>query len=210
MGHKITALSAQKRNPNRVNVFLDGEFAFGLSRLVAAWLQVGQELDEVKIASLKTQETHEAAFQRALLYLNVRERSSNELRQHLHQHGMEEDVIQAVMERLERSGLVDDQRFARSWVENRQEFRPRSRRALAYELRQRGVTGEAAEQALVSTDDGEAAWQAAQKHCRKLRSLEWPEYRQKMLAFLARRGFSYETAAQAAHRSWDDLHAAGE
>ena len=210
MGHKITALSVQKRNPNRVNVFLDGEFAFGLSRLVAAWLQVGQELDEAKITSLKTQETHEAAFQRALQYLNVRERSTSELRRRLTQHGLEEDVIQAVMERLEHSGLVDDQRFAQLWVENRQEFRPRSRRALAYELRQRGVTGEAMEQALESTDDGEAAWQAAQKHSRKLQALEWPDFRQKMLAFLARRGFSYDIAAQAARRSWNELHAAGE
>ena len=54
MNHRITAIQAQKRNPQRVSVFLDGEFAFGLSRIVAAWLAVGQEISDEKIALLKT------------------------------------------------------------------------------------------------------------------------------------------------------------
>ena len=49
MDQKITALKAQKRNPNRINVYLDGIFAFGLARVVAAWLQVGQTLSDEKI-----------------------------------------------------------------------------------------------------------------------------------------------------------------
>ena len=49
---KITALTAQKRNPNRVNIYIDGEYAFSLARIVAAWLRVGQELDEEKLKKL--------------------------------------------------------------------------------------------------------------------------------------------------------------
>ena len=52
MNQKITALKAQKRNPNRVNVYLDGNFAFGVARIVAAWLNIGQELSPEKVASL--------------------------------------------------------------------------------------------------------------------------------------------------------------
>ncbi|HOG79782.1 MAG TPA: hypothetical protein PK454_08510, partial [Anaerolineaceae bacterium] len=66
MDQKITALKVQKRNPNRVNVYLDGDFAFGLARVVAAWLQIGQILTPEKITSLQAQDTHEVAYQKAL------------------------------------------------------------------------------------------------------------------------------------------------
>ena len=53
MGRKITALKAQKRNSQRINVYLDDEFAFGLSRFAAAWLQIGQELSPKKLKSYR-------------------------------------------------------------------------------------------------------------------------------------------------------------
>ena len=56
MGKQITDLKAQKRNHQRVNVYLDGEYAFGLSRIVAAWLHVGQELSPEKIKELKLED----------------------------------------------------------------------------------------------------------------------------------------------------------
>ena len=63
MTKKVTALKLQKRNKNRVNVYLDGEFAFGLARIVAAWLSTGQELTEEKIAELQAQDNVEVALQ---------------------------------------------------------------------------------------------------------------------------------------------------
>src|SRR5210317_1123984 len=69
---KITALTIQKRNPNRVNVHLDGEFAFGLARITAAWLRVGQELTPEKIALLKEEDAAEVALQRAFRFLSYR------------------------------------------------------------------------------------------------------------------------------------------
>ena len=56
---KITAIVVQKRSPNRVNIYLDGEFAFGLARIVAAWLRTGQELSEEKIEQLQAEEARE-------------------------------------------------------------------------------------------------------------------------------------------------------
>lgn len=206
MPRTITALKAQKRNPGRVNVYLDGEFAFGLARIVAAWLQVGQELSEEKIAALQAEDEYEVAHQQALKLLNYRPRSEEEIRKNLKEHGFPEPVIEATVERLRNSGLVDDIRFARSWVENRNEFRPRSRRALAFELKRRGISGQALESALEDTDDSEMAYQAAQKQARKLEGLEWADFRTKMLAFLARRGFSYENAASAASRVWAEIN----
>lgn len=204
--HLITALTAQKRNPQRINVYLDGEFAFGLTRLVAAWLAVGQKISDEKIAQLKAEDTREKAYQQALNLLNYRARSEAEIRQKL-KGKTSEEVIQATIDRLSQAGLLDDQRFAQEWVENRSEMHPRSRRALAFELRKRGVNPEAAQQALSQLDEPALALQAAQQQARKYQGLDWPTFRQKMYAFLARRGFNYEHSAEAARQAWASLHA---
>jgi regulatory protein len=208
MGQRtITALKAQKRNPQRINVYLDGEFAFGLARIVAAWLRVGQVLDEAKIEALQGDDAQEVAFQQALTYLGYRLRSAKEVQQNLREHGFSEELIAGVLERLGRNGLVDDRRFARAWLENRSEFRPRSRRALVVELRQKGLSDEVIEQALEETApaDEDLAYQAALKHARRWENLEWPEFRRKLGGFLARRGFSYDIAAPVVGRVWAEL-----
>mgnify|MGYP000952684904 FL=1 len=70
MDRTITALTAQKKNPQRINVFLDGEFAFGLQRIVAAWLIVGQTLSEEKINQLRSDDQSEIAYQKAINLLS--------------------------------------------------------------------------------------------------------------------------------------------
>jgi regulatory protein len=202
----ITALQAQKRNHQRINVYLDGEFAFGLARIVAAWLQVGQALSDEKIATLQAEDARETAYQRALSFINYRERSQAEVEQNLRQHRVPEELIGEVVARLQRGHLLDDRRFAQNWTENRSEFRPRSRRALNFELRQRGLPEDVIEETLEQVDDESLAYQAAMKKARGLTGLEWPEFRQKLYAFLASRGFTYETSAQAAAQAWSTLH----
>ena len=206
MGHQVTALRVQKRNHQRVNVYLDGEFAFGLARIVAAWLQIGQDLSDEKIAQLRSEDEYEAAYQHALKFLSYRARSQAEIRSNLQKRETPDTVIDEVIERLARAGIVDDERFARLWVENRSEFRPRSRRALAFELRQRGLDQDTIEQSIESIDEDELAYQAAQKQARKLISLDYAVFRQKLLGFLARRGFSYEVSAPVIQRIWAESH----
>jgi len=206
MEHKITALAAQKRNPQRVNVYLDGEFAFGLSRIVAAWLQVGQVISDDKIELLKADDEREVAHQQAVRYLSYRPRAEAEVRQHLESQDLSPEAIQDAVKRLQRNGLLDDSRFANTWVENRSEFRPRSRRALAYELRRMGVSPQIIEDSLESIDESELAYQAGLKQVRKYQRLEWQDFRQKMIAFLARRGFNYEVSNPVAARLWAEQH----
>jgi len=206
MGRKITAIETQKRNKDRVSIYLDGEYAFGLARIVAAWLQVGQELSDEKIAELAAVDGHEMAYTRALRLLNQQDRSESQIRLHLQCQGIPDEIVNEVIERLVRAGLVNDERYAQNWVDNRNEFRPRSRRALAYELKLKGVSKEIADQALSRVDEDQLAYQAARKQARKLQHLPQPEYRQKMLSFLARRGFSYETSAPIADQVWAEDH----
>jgi regulatory protein len=203
---RITALTVQKRNPDRVNVYLDGEFAFGLSRIVAAWLEHGRLLSQQEIEELVRKDTSEVAFQKAIKLLNYRPRTGHEIRQKLQQKGFEPGQIEQVMERLISANLIQDEKFAASWLESRNQFCPSSQRVLRYELRSKGIEDEIIEEALKgSAEDLELAQRAAQKMVRRLTNLDWQEFRKKLSAFLARRGFSYETVSQVVKTSWDEL-----
>jgi regulatory protein len=203
---KITALEVQKRNPNRVNIHLDGEFAFGLARIVAAWLRVGQELSEEKIEQLQAEDARERAFQQAMLFLSYRARSESEIRQNLRKHEIPEPVIEQTLDRLRQDGLANDDQFARAWVENRSTFRPRSRRLMAMELRQKGLNDEAVSSAIADVDDEALDYEAAQKKVARYKDLEWTDFRKKLSDFLARRGFSYSVVAPVVARIWSEAH----
>ena len=203
---KVTALQVQKRNPNRVNVHLDGEYAFGLARIVAAWLQVGQTLDNDKIAELQAEDARERAMQQALLFLSYRARSVKEIRQNLSKHEIPEAVIEDTIERLHQNGFANDKNFASAWVENRSTFRPRGRRALVLELRQKGIDDAIIESVLEEVDEEALAYEAGLKKARKLKGAEWNEFRKKTSEFLARRGFAYSVIAPIVKRLWDETH----
>jgi regulatory protein len=207
---KVTAIEAQKRNPNRVNIYLDDQFAFGLARIVAAWLQVGQELSDEKIATMQAEDAREVALQKALHFLSYRARSIEEVRKNLEKHEIPEAAIQPTLEKLQNAGLLNDHDFARTWVENRNTFRPRGRRALRMELRQKGLPESVIETTLEETTDEEAlALTAARKHLRKLQGLDWMDFRKKMAGFLGRRGFPYEVVASATRQVWQEEHPSG-
>lgn len=206
MNHRITAIQAQKRNPQRVSIFLDEEYAFGLSRIVAAWLEVGQEISDEKIARLKSEDEFEVVYLKILNFLQYRPRSSQEIRRYLAKNQATDHLIERILERLQRAGLIDDARFAQIWVENRIDLRPRSRQALAFELRQRGVDSETISNVLEDIDDEALALDAARKHSRRYQELEWQDFRQKMCSFLARRGFGYTASSKAAEQVWSDMH----
>lgn len=206
----ITAIEVQKKDPNRVNLYLDGEFAFGLARIVAAWLKVGQRLDEEKLAKLQAEDTRERAYQQAMLFLSYRARSEAEIRQNLRKHKTPETVIEETLERLRKERLADDSQFARVWVENRNTFRPRSRRALSMELRQKGIAEDAIQSALQGVDEESLAYEAARKRVNRLQGLTWDEYRKKLSEYLARRGFPYVIIASTVGRLWNETHAGQE
>jgi regulatory protein len=206
MNHKITSLSLQKRNHQRVNVYLDGEFAFGLARIVAAWLKEGQEISDEKIEQLQAEDAREVAYQRAINYLKYRPRSEAELCQDLKKHNVSAEIISSTLERLRLGGLVNDEHFAHLWVENRSELHPRSRLAIAYELKKRGIDRQVIEQSLEPLDDEELAYQAGLKQARKFDRLEWLEFRKKLYGYLARRGFNYEACEAAVKRIWAEIH----
>ncbi|MCL4395996.1 MAG: RecX family transcriptional regulator [Chloroflexi bacterium] len=206
MAGRITAIQPQARRKNRFNLYVDERFALSVSGVIAARLQVGQTLTADDLAALEHAEAFETAHEQALQFLTPRPRSSAELRQHLRKKQAAEPVVDQVIAALSGSGLLDDEAFARYWVENREAFRPRSARALQFELRRKGLTDAAIAQAVKAVDESESAYRAGAARAQRWLGLSRREFMDKLGAFLVRRGFAYETAREAAKRRWEETH----
>ncbi|MEJ2733459.1 MAG: RecX family transcriptional regulator [Anaerolineae bacterium] len=207
MAGTITALEYQKRNRDRVSVFLDGRFAFGLPAIVAAGLRKGQVLSDAEIEALQEGGTIESGYHKALDFLSYRPRSRAEVETYLQKRGFPEAQAEAIIERLEGAGLLDDAAFAQFWVENRERFRPRGPRALRHELWSKGISDDIIEQALALVDVSDGAYRSASKKARRMRQLDRQTFVRKIVEYLARRGFDYEVAREAAERHWSELKA---
>lgn len=202
----ITAIIMQKRNPNRVTIELDGEFGFGLDRMTAAWLQVGQVLTREKIEELRREDSIEKAFTRAMRLLSYRPRSEAEIRFRLRKSGQEDTVIEKVLSKMRESRLIDDEEFSKVWIENRSTFRPRSQKLLQLELRQKGISQEIIKKTLEETqDDSTLAMQAARKQAHRWTGLDESGFRKKMTGFLGRRGFSSFTIYEVIPVIWSEV-----
>ena len=200
MAGEVTAIKAQKRKKDRVNIYLDGEYSFSVKMIVAASLQRGDYLADEEIKELQMQDAFQKAHDRALNYLAYRPRSSAEVSRYLAGKRVPSQVGEEVLQRLSAAGLLDDLAFARYWVENRETFRPRGRRLLRQELRQKGVDYELIAEALGEVDEEESAYQAALRQARKYAGLDDGLFRQRMHNFLRRRGFSYEVVRETISR----------
>lgn len=198
---EITSLEVQKNNAERVNVYLDGEFAFGLNLMDAAALRKGQKLSEADIATLREKDATVKAFDAAVTYLSYRPRSVKEIRDKLAKKEYSELVIESVIQRLEKYGYVDDRTFAKLWIQDRNRLKPRGKMALRFELRNKGIADAIINELLDEmVDEKDGAYDAASKRIRRMQGKTQREFKKKVGAFLQRRGFSYESANQALER----------
>jgi len=201
----VTVVETRK-NRQGVKVILDGGSAFSLSLAVAAeaGLHKGQTLSIPEIERLKSTDQLHRSLNSALRYMSPRPRSEVEIRTRLSRHGFDTETIQKVLAELKKQGLVDDVAFAQFWRENRENFRPRSRRFMELELKQKGVDAEIIAEATIDVDDDQGAYRAAQKKARSLSGLDYPSFRKRMGSFLKRRGFDYELINRIIDRIWQE------
>ena len=203
----ITDIRPQKKRQDRVNVFVDGRYAFALDQLSAheARLEVGDLITDERINELVEKAGLDSAMSVALRYLTARPRSERELRDRLRQRKVGEMVIDRAVEQLRARGLLDDFTFAQYWVDQRVTFRPRSRRMLEMELRRKGVDGTAIEDATLDMDDEAEAYRAAQRRARSLPTDDFDAFFKKLVDHLRRRGFGYGTASKTARGLWAEF-----
>ena len=203
---KITNLRTGRGRGRRVNVFLDGKFAFSLEAEVVAkeGLQVGQVLSADQIKALARSDNSHRCLNGAVHYLSYRPRSESELRRRLRQRGFDGDSLEAVITRLKEQGLVDDMAFAQFWKDNRESFSPRSRWLTKLELRQKGVANDIIDQVVDTIDDDNSAYQAALSKARSLSHSDYQSFHRRLGEYLRRRGFSYRVIKHTIEQIWQD------
>jgi len=204
--NRITAIRAGRGRRKRVNIFLDGRFAFSLEAEVAIRedLKVGQELSASQIGALARSDQFHRSLNAAAHYLGYRPRSEFELRQRLHQHGFDGDSVEAVLAKFKEQGLVDDMAFAQFWKDNRESFSPRSQRLTRLELRRKGVADDVIAQVVDAIDDGESAYRAALSKARSLPLSDYQSFRRRLGEYLKRRGFGYGVISHTVERVWQE------
>jgi regulatory protein len=159
------------------------------------------------LTALEKAERRVGAHEAALRLLATRPRSETEMRTRLGMRGIDPGAIEDEVERLRNAGLLDDQKFAAAWVEDRKRISPRGRRMLRYELLGRGVTPESADEAVEGIDDHETAIQLARSRARSAPRTSYEAFVAKVGGFLRRRGFDYEVTAEATRAAWAEAQA---
>ena len=205
---KITNLSTQQRDPNRINIFVDGKYRFSLdiSQVTSLGVKVGLECSDQELADLEQESQFGKLYARALEYCLMRPHSAKEVRDYLwrktrttryrskktgeikERPGVSQTLTDRVYDRLVYKSYVNDEAFTRFWVENRNQTKGMSRRKLKAELRSKGVSNEVIERHLRESGRDDAS--ELRKIIAKKRN-RYPD-EAKFIQYLARQGFSYD------------------
>lgn len=205
---KITSITIQVRDKNRVNVSVDGKYRFSLDifQVGEIGLKVGKEYDESQLLLIESESQFGKLYGRALEYCLMRPRSEREVRDYLYRKtrpsrtktgelrpGAAPAITTRVFDRLIEKSYINDQKFAKYWAENRSLAKGVSHRKLVAELRTKGIDNNTIEQALFETERNDTS--EIQKIITKKRG-RYPDD-QKLMMYLARLGFDYDDIKKA-------------
>ncbi len=217
---KITSISAQQNSQNRVNISVDGKYRLSLdiAQVGDLGIRVGDDISEPQLVTLEEESSFGKLYIRALEYALIRPRSQKEMRDYLwrktlsqklrvrsrsrsstgqyeiiEKPGFSQEVTERVYQRLVEKGYIDDERFARFWIENRNQTKGSSLYKLRQELALKGVERELVDQlisASARSDKEELQKVIAKKRAKYANS-------QRFVQYLQRQGFSYEDITKA-------------
>lgn len=193
MDIRITNLKQGVKNPERVNVFVNGKFEFSLdvAQVVDFKLKVGQEISEEDLVELKSASEFGKLYQRTLEWILTRPRAERETRDYLYkkiyEKKMNKDYIEKIIDKLKNKKYLNDLGFAEWYVENRFIKKGISKKRLSMELRKKGITDENVEKVLDTRNDEE--------EIKKIIAKKRDKYDDdKLIQYLCRQGFPYQLA----------------
>ena len=187
----ITAIKKQVKNPDRYSVFIDTRYSFSLSSeaLLSSGLIVGQELTAEELKQQKEQSADDKMYNACLNLIARRMRSKGEIELYLKRKKVPPTLLSNILNKLSEKGLIDDKKFANSFINDRNLLKPTSRRKLILELRSKNVPGDIINE--VTEDDNQ------QEKTNLIRIVEnkrrQSKYKddQKLMQYLSRQGFNY-------------------
>jgi regulatory protein len=203
----ITGIKQQK-NKNRVNVYLDDKFGFGidLDNFVLLHLKVDQELTEKEISEIVKKAEYQKTLDKLLRFAMIRPRSEKEVRDYFRRKKVHESMHEKLFEKLKHLELLDDAKFAKWWVEQRANFKPKPKRILNQELRIKGIDKEIIDKVMGAevVDEEKMARELLVKKAYKWKGLRSQEARQKMSQYLAGKGFGWDVIERIVKSTVDD------
>lgn len=193
---KITRISQQRR-ASRVNIFIDDQFAFGLSKktLVDFNLFNGKLLSEAEINQILEKDQLTRAVEKSFRLLGVRPRSQKELEKRLKEKEFAPETIKKTIARIKELGYLDDKKFAKAWLEARK-FSHKGKYVVARELKQKGVAEETIKKTIshyTPKDEFKIATELIEKKMKSWKDLSFWKKKEKIAKFLASRGFGWDT-----------------
>lgn len=207
---KITKIERQKKNKKRYSLFVDDKFILGISQetLANLGLKAGDKIDSDRLNVIEQKESISQAKEFALKLLSFRPRSKKELKDRLKKKGFVEEIIEQTLHRLEELNLIDDQKFASMWVEEKLRYRPTGRRVLERELYLKGIEKDIIQEVLDEVysglDEKELALKILEKKKKQYAKLDEDVAKRRINNLLLRRGFSYQTIASIFYK-WKEL-----
>ena len=206
----VTSVQAQKKDPDRVSVFLDGAFAFGLAADVAVGegVRKGVRLTPDQQVALLQKEEVMGARQAALDYVSRGGKPATEVRRSLARRGFSEHAAEDAIAQMERYGYLDDAAYAVAFVRGRAASRGHGPQRLRADLLKKGVSRDAIDKALEELDTDDLADSARRLALKRWRALAGEEdlrkRKKKTTDFLLRRGFSFDQVREALDSVADD------
>jgi regulatory protein len=189
---KITSIKQQVKRADRYSIYVDEAYAFSLSEnaLLASKIASGQELSKAELEEFKKLSADDKLYNQALRYIAMRPRTMWEMSFYLERKNASPPLIETILNKLSDIGLLDDEKFARAFVNDRRLLRPTSRRKLLAELRKKRISDEIIQKVVGSeTADEQAALAAL--IMRKRRQTKYQDDT-KLMQYLARQGFGYD------------------
>lgn len=207
---QISAIEPQKKKPGRFNVFVDGQFAFGISELflLENRLTLGRNLTPQEITKIISKEELSKMTDKALKFLSFRPRSEKEVAtfitkkianaQNIKYHQAKESLLlKQMIAKLKRNGYLNDREFAQWWLESRTKSHIKGPMMIKLELTQKGIEKEIIDSVLKSfPSQSNLAQKALAKKLKIWHNLPTLEFKKKVYSFLLRRGFGFDIAKE--------------
>lgn len=201
---KITEIKQQQKRQDRYSIYVDGKYVFSFSELelMNSGVRVGREVTPQELEELKERASEDKAYDRALNYLALRQRSEWEVREYLRRKDYASELAEKIVARLNEKKLIDDAAFARSWTESRRMLKPISKRKLRLELQQKHIERSVIDQVLELDETDERT--VLRELVAKKRRLSRYQDEQKLMQYLIRQGFNYEDVKSVLREAEED------
>lgn len=200
---KITKIERQKKNKERVSVFLDGKYAFSLSEETLLKLRIteGQEVENDDLYAIAGEEENRNALDTVFRLLGIRSRSEKELVQRLRKKKFSPAAIDRAVARVKELGYVNDAKFAREWVRYRTQ-QGKGPELIKAELKLKGISPEILSEALSELkgspeNEVQRIKDIAERKMKQMQGVEPKKAAQRLVGFLARRGFGIDAIRDA-------------